>query len=316
MAISEIPIPWISSARRHHPAGRVEAECVAHPKSCECRRQDGQNLLGSGAVDLSQRGADRPEPRDICHQIAFGDLARNICPSRLRSTTSRSLRGSALTLALSAKANCPGAFGSGAGAGGRKGAAARAAAVMKSFSAGLRQATKASLRARLRGLPDVGECRHGIVEEHDAEARDDSVEATCLKRIGLRIGCNEFGVRNSFRLRACRRKGYQRLGNVEPDTASRIADAARHRQGRGSGSRSRHPGRCRPRLDSRHRPKAARTAPAPRQGSVADRPRLCRSRRSRARLAEYSASQIASWRTSLSCCSDPSLRALYEFKST
>ena len=222
-----------------------------------------------------------------------------------------------LTLTPSAKANCPGAFGSGGGAGGRKGAAARAAAVMKSFSAGLRQATKASLRTGPRSPPDIGESGHRIVEEHDAEARDDSVEATCARTRG-----------SARRLQRIRRSPFLppvRAPSPKPQAAPEmssptqrpgIADAARHRQGRGSGAAA----------DVENAAALAGIAGIDqqplerRQHLVKNRlqvdPGLAARRRSRARLAEYSASQIASWRTSLSCCSDLSLRALYEFKST
>ncbi len=86
---------------------------------------------------------------------------------------------------------------------------------LNSFSAGLRQATNAQLRAGPRGAADVGERGHGIVEEHDAEARDHGVVPSLLRP----RTCASPSTKLAFAIppRAARfAASHQRMRDVEP----------------------------------------------------------------------------------------------------
>src|SRR3546814_18896069 len=68
-------------------------------------------------------------------------------------------------------------------------------------------------------MPEVSKGRDRIVEEHDAEARDDRVEACGFGGVDLGVGEDELGAR-AFPFGARPGGGAHRTRNVEPDAAT------------------------------------------------------------------------------------------------
>ena len=76
------------------------------------------------------------------------------------------------------------------------------------------------------GAPQIREGPDEVVEEHDAEARDDHVEAARLESVDLRVGTDE-ACRRAFQFGAGPGGGDHRIRNVDADAAARRAEQPR-----------------------------------------------------------------------------------------
>ena len=82
-------------------------------------------------------------------------------------------------------------------------------------------------RAVARGMTQVRKRADGVVEEHDAEAREDPVEACRLEGMGLRVAADE-AYRRAFPFRPGASRGDHRIREVDADAAALRAQDPRN----------------------------------------------------------------------------------------
>jgi hypothetical protein len=100
---------------------------------------------------------------------------------------------------------------------------------MNGFSAAFRQATNRSSGVVRSGTPQVGKGPDRVVEEHDAEARNDRVEARRLEPMRLRVGADEACGR-AFPFGVGPGGGDHRIRNVDADAAALRSEQPRDGQ--------------------------------------------------------------------------------------
>ena len=173
---------------------------------------------------------------------------------------------------------------------------------------------EAELGIVVGGASQVREGHDRVLEEHDAEARDDRVEVRRREGVGLRVGAHE-ACRRAFRLGACigrRRSSAPKCrcrcsGRWRRAAAQRRASCCPHR------SRRRAHGAL-----IRRRPLrrvGLRTASAPGRAPLGPRPRRVRRGRSTAPPARLSVSCMASMSVSFAALKKREA-GLCHFKST